>query len=76
MPSIRTSLSDGVVLMSPTNYNNLKTEITSHLIDSGLTFSTENGDPVVIRPMKAEVLLDSLLDYMIGAGYATTTRLT
>ena len=62
--------------MTPTSYSNLKIEIICHLIDSGFTFSTENGDPVTIRPMKAEVLLDSLLDYMIGAGYATTTRLT
>lgn len=62
--------------MSPTNYNNLKTEITSHLIDSGFTFSTENGDPVVIRPMRVDVLLNNLLDYMIGAGYASTNKLT
>jgi len=57
-------------------YDNLKREIISHLIDSGFTFSTENGDPVVIRPMKADVLLNTLLDYMIGAGYASTTKRT
>jgi len=62
--------------MAPTNYNNLKTEITCHLIDSGFTFSTENGDPVVIRPMRVDVLLNNLLDYMIGAGYASTNKLT
>jgi hypothetical protein len=57
-------------------YDNLKQEITSHLIDSGFTFSTENGDPVVIRPIKVDVLLNTLLDYMIGAGYAGTTKRT
>jgi len=62
--------------MAPTNYNTLKDEIVFHLIQSGYTFSSENGDPVVIRPMKVAVLLDSVLDYMIGAGYATTTKLS
>lgn len=60
--------------MAPQNYNNLKAEIVCHMVDSGFTFSNENGDPLVIRPMKVDVLLNNLLDYMIGAGYATTER--
>jgi hypothetical protein len=56
-------------------YQALVQELTSHLIDQGLTLKAEAGDPVVVRPVKADLLLNTLVDYMIGAGYASTTRI-
>lgn len=35
---------------------------------NGMTFSSENGDPAVTRPVRAEVMCATLTDYMIGAG--------
>jgi hypothetical protein len=56
-------------------YQALVMELKQHLVDQGLTFNAEDAlDPVVIRPMKADLLLTNLLDYMIGAGYASTTK--
>lgn len=55
-----------------TTYQNLLTELKAHLVDQGMTFNNEDAsDPLVIRPMRADVLLVNLLDYMIGAGYAS-----
>ena len=51
--------------------------VTRHLIVSGLTFNAENAiDPVVIRPMKVEVLVATVLEYLIGAGYAEATKVS
>lgn len=44
-------------------------QLIVHLELQGLTFSTENGDPVVMRPIKAKVLLTEILNYLEGAGY-------
>ena len=49
-------------------------ELTSHLIDQGMTYSTEDGNAPTLRPVKVEVLLNNILDYMIGAGYASPTK--
>jgi hypothetical protein len=60
-----------------TSYQTLKDELKEHLVVSGLCLNTkEPGDAVVIRPMRAELLIDTLLDYMIGAGYASVTKIT
>lgn len=50
--------------------NNLKL----HLQTSGMTFSTENGDPMVTRPMKADVLISEVIDYLIGAGHVNPDK--
>lgn len=49
--------------------------ITKHLIASGLTFNAENpADPVIIRPMKVEILVATVMEYLLGEGYANTTK--
>jgi hypothetical protein len=51
--------------------------LTRHLIVSGLTFNAENKqDPIVIRPMKVDVLVATVLEYLIGAGYAEPTKVS
>lgn len=50
-------------------------ELTHYLIDSGMTCSVEDNEPATLRNgIKCEVLLNNLLDYMIGAGYVSTTK--
>lgn len=49
-------------------------ELTYHLIDQHMTYSIEDNKPPTLRPVPCEVLLHTLLDYMIGAGYASTTK--
>ena len=51
--------------------------VTKHLIVSGLTFNAESkSDPVVVRPMKVEILVATVLEYLIGAGYAEATKVS
>jgi len=47
-------------------------ELTIHLINSHMTFSTEDMQPPTLRPVKVEALLECLLNYMIGEGYVRT----
>lgn len=58
-----------------TQYQALRMELESHLIDSGLTYSIEDGTPTVMRPVPVKLVLDTLLDYMIGAGYASERKI-
>jgi hypothetical protein len=55
-------------------YQALVQELTSHLIDQGLTFNAEDNESPTLRPVKAQLVLNTLLDYMIGAGYASPTK--
>jgi len=58
-----------------TQYETLRQELKEHLVVSGLCLNAENPhDAVVVRSMNANLLVDTLLDYMIGAGYASVTR--
>ena len=57
-----------------TEYLALKQELAYHLVQSGLTYSIEDNETPTIRPVKVNLLLDTLLDYMIGAGYASSTK--
>lgn len=51
--------------------------VTKHLILSGLTFNAEDkNDPIVIRPMKVEMLVATVLEYLVGEGYANTTKIS
>ena len=51
--------------------------LTRHLVVSGLTFNAENKqDPIVIRPVKVDVLIATVLEYLIGAGYAEPTKVS
>jgi hypothetical protein len=56
-------------------YQSLTFELTSHLVDQGFTWSTEDNKPPTLRDgIKADLLVSNLLDYMIGAGYASPTK--
>jgi len=57
-----------------TEYLALKQELSYHLVQSGLTYSIEDEKPPTLRPVQVNLLLDTLLDYMIGAGYASSTK--
>jgi hypothetical protein len=51
--------------------------LENHLILSGLTFNAEHpSDPVVLRPMKVEILLSTVLEFLRGAGYVNTTKIS
>jgi len=52
-------------------------ELTFHLIDEHFTWSVEDCKPAVLRDgIKCEVILNTLLDYMIGAGYVNPTKVS
>ena len=49
--------------------------ITKHLIASGLTFNSENpANPIITRPMNVEILVATVMEYLLGEGYANTTK--
>lgn len=61
--------------MVPTNYQSLRQELKAYLIDQSMTYSAEKewlGEPVVMREVPVDVMLNNLLDYMIGKGYVST----
>lgn len=55
------------------NYLKMKKEIKVHLINTGCTFSAEE-EPVVLRQITVDAMLDTVLEFMIGAGYASPTK--
>lgn len=58
-------------------YQQLLKGLENHLILSGLTFNAEQAsDPVILRPMKVEVLLSTVMEFLRGAGYANTTKIS
>jgi hypothetical protein len=54
--------------------NEMIRQLQIHLVSNGMTFSNENGDPLVTRPMRAEVLVGEILDYLIGVGHVNPDR--
>ena len=52
-----------------TKYNQLKEQLTSHIVDSGLTEEAAGGHAVMREHLSADFLVNEILDYMIGAGY-------
>ena len=53
-------------------YLALRQELKVHLIRTAMTFSSEGeafGEPTVMREVEVDVMLNNLLDYMIGKGY-------
>jgi hypothetical protein len=53
----------------------LISELTNHLIDEHFTWSIEDCKPATLRDgIKCELLLKTVLDYMIGAGYVNETK--
>lgn len=58
-------------------YTELIEGLKKHLILSGLTFNAElPTDPIVIRPMRVDVLVASVMEYLNAAGYANTTKVS
>jgi hypothetical protein len=51
--------------------------LTRHLIVSGLTFNAENpNNPVITRPVKVDVLVATVMEYLLGEGYANATKVS
>lgn len=49
-------------------------ELTNYLIDEHLTWSIEDCKPATLRDgIKCEFLIQTILDYMTGAGYDIKT---
>jgi len=55
------------------HYLKMKSEIKAHLVNSGCTFSPEE-EPIVLRNITVDAMLDTMLEFMIGAGYASPTK--
>ena len=55
------------------HYLRMRKEIKLHLINSGCTYSAEE-EPVVLRKITVDAMLDTVLEYMIGHGYASPTK--
>ena len=57
------------------NYGALRQELKHHLVDQHMTYSPEReplGEPIIMREVAVDVMLNNLLDYMIGKGYVQT----
>jgi hypothetical protein len=55
----------------------LISELTNYLIDEHLTWSIEDCKPATLRDgIKCEFLIQTILDYMTGAGYDIKTSVS
>lgn len=64
-----------MVLMN--EYAELLDGLRKHLIISGLTFNAEiPTDPVITRPVRVEILVASIMEYLNATGYANTTKVS
>jgi hypothetical protein len=58
-------------------YAELLDGLRKHLITSGLTFNAEvPTDPIITRPVRVEVLVATVMEYLNATGYANTTRIS
>jgi hypothetical protein len=58
-------------------YTQLLDGLRTHLITSGLTFNAEiPTDPIITRPVRVEVLVATVMEYLNATGYANTTRIS
>lgn len=58
-------------------YAELLAGIERHLVLSGLTFNAElPTDPVVIRPVRVDVLVATVMEFLNATGYANTTKVS
>ena len=58
-------------------YTELLDGLRKHLIISGLTFNAEiPADPIITRPVRVEVLVATVMEYLNATGYANTTRIS
>ena len=55
---------------------NIEQELSNYLVSIGATFNAENPDePIVLRPARLNVIVTSVVDYLIGAGYASEAKI-
>ncbi len=58
-------------------YEAIISELTNHLVDEHFTWSVEDCKTPTLRDgIKCEVILNTVLDYMIGAGYVNSTKVS
>ncbi len=58
-------------------YTQMLDGLRKHLITSGLTFNAEiPTDPIITRPVRVEVLVATVMEYLNATGYANTTRIS
>ena len=58
-------------------YKELIEGLRKHLILSGLTYNAEvPTEPVITRPVRVEVLVASVMEYLNATGYANTTKVS
>jgi hypothetical protein len=60
-------------------HDELKAELRKHLIQTGFTYSPEgewSGEPTLTRSVNVDILLDCVSEFLIGAGYASSTKAT
>lgn len=64
-----------MVLMN--EYQELTQGLRKHLILSGLTYNAEvPTEPVITRPVRVEILVASVMEYLNATGYANTTKIS
>ena len=58
-------------------YTELLDGLRKHLITSGLTFNAEiPTEPVITRPVRVEILVAAVMEYLNETGYANTTKVS
>ena len=58
-------------------YQELLQGLQKHLILSGLTFNAEiPTDPVITRPVRVDILVASVMEYLNATGYSNTTKIS
>lgn len=58
-------------------YKELIKGLRKHLILSGFTYNAEvPTEPVITRPVRVEVLVASVMEYLNATGYANTTKVS
>jgi hypothetical protein len=58
-------------------YTELIDGLTKHLVMSGLTFNAEiPTDPIITRPVRVEIMVASIMEYLNATGYANTTKIS
>lgn len=58
-------------------YTELIDGLEKHLIVNGFTFNAEvPTEPVITRPVRVEMLVASIMEYLNATGYANTTKIS
>lgn len=56
-------------------YKKMLLGVKIHLIKSHMTYNAE-VEPVVVRPVNVDMLVASIWEYLTGAGYASTSKIS